>query len=64
MIICPLDLRVCEHPLCGGGLCEMSASLPLVVCWDCGSVSEESTSTLICVDCLLTYRQSEAKAES
>jgi hypothetical protein len=64
MIVCPVDLRVCEHPSCRGGLCEMSALSSLFVCWDCGGVSEGSTHAVICVECLSAYRPIEANVES
>ena len=63
MILCPVDLRVCELEACRSGGCDRCAAPPLAICWDCGGVSAEPVRTVVCVDCLLAYRQVHAQAE-
>ena len=55
MLLCPVDLAVCDRPGCAGGRCEMAAEPRLTVCWECGEVVSHGVVAGICVACVRVY---------
>ena len=56
MLMCPVDLAVCERAGCSGHLCEMAGVSPLLLCWECGAVEGRAHGAEVCVVCLHLYR--------
>jgi hypothetical protein len=55
MLVCPVDLGVCERPGCRGGHCEMAQAPALLLCWECGAVESHGVKSGVCVACLRLY---------
>lgn len=55
MLLCPVDLHVCDRIGCRGGRCALADAPPLVLCWECGSVEGGRSRIGVCAACLRAY---------